>query len=184
LRGQNNTAARRSNKIMSAQEIEESDCGVCMRPLADTQRIAIIESCGHLFCLSCISNNTNRLQCPTCNVGFSEVKQIDGEGETLQIIKYRQARSSPRALSSEDECCGLADETSHPIRKTELPYSCLRKENEEDSGEGEGISSGIDGEGVEGGGGEEERVTGGRKRKREDELGERVCIAPSTALQP
>lgn len=162
-----------------------------MRPLADTQRIAIIESCGHLFCLSCISNNTNGLQCPTCNVSFSEVKQIDGEGETLQIIKYRQARSSPRALSSEDECCGHAGETSHFIRKTEVPYSCLfpgayehdEEEDEGDSGEGEGRSSDIDGAGVEGGGGEEERVKGGRKRKREDELGERVCIAPSTALQ-
>ena len=158
-----------------------------MRPLTDTQRIAIIESCGHLFCLNCISNNTNKLQCPTCNVSFSEVRQIDGEGETLQIIKYRQARSSPRALSSEDECCGHADETSHFIRKTEVPYSCLfpgayeHDEEEQGESEGEGRTSDIDGAGVEGGEEEEERVQGGRKRKREDELGE--GIAPSTALQ-
>ena len=173
---------------MSAQEIEESDCGVCLRPLANTQRIAIIESCGHLFCLNCISNNTNRLQCPTCNVSFSEVRQIDGEGETLQIIKYRQARSSPRALSSEDECCGHADETSHFIRKTEVPYSCLfpgayeHDEEEQGESEGEGRTSDIDGTIVEGGGGEEGRVKR-RKRKIEDELGEREGIAPSTALQ-
>ena len=158
-----------------------------MRPLANAQRIAIIETCGHLFCLNCISNNTNRLQCPTCNVSFSEVKQIDGEGETLQIIKYRQGRSSPRALSSEDECYGHADETSPCLRKTEVPYSCLfpgayehDDEDGEESGEGEGRTSDIEAAVVEGGGEEEECVTGGRKRKRGDELGEREGIAPST----
>jgi len=122
-------------------------------------------------------------------VSFSEVKQIDGEGETLQIIKYRQARSSPRALSPEDESYGHPDETSHCIRKTEVPYNCLfpgaYEHDEEDggeSGEGEGRTSDIDGTIVEGGGGEEGRVKR-RKRKIEDELGEREGIAPSTALQ-
>lgn len=65
-------------------------CGLCEALLVDVARRSCIPNCGHFFCLNCISqwigSNSN---CPTCEQPFSEVDEIDDEGETISTIIFR-----------------------------------------------------------------------------------------------
>jgi hypothetical protein len=63
-------------------------CGICKQPLASAIRRATTERCNHGFCLKCISGHV-ALACPTCGKPFSEIYEVDHDGEHLQTIKYQ-----------------------------------------------------------------------------------------------